>query len=234
MNPHQRRAAVDGIRRVCLVGVLLAAAMSLVCNKPNPSMHLATRFPVSPTPVPAPTPPALSGPTGSYTVTLTASPSCAVVTDSVSGEALPFPDSVRMRSYAGEFANGYGKLSALDGTGNHIQIGGIDTYAYRYGPLMFVQDGELTIIVPPADGGGNVKSSPSCAGGDYWWEVLSDTSGDKEALETCGTWRGSTENPERIDGTISGSFGYYRGVGPRWSAVLFCSAPDHHFTLTKR
>jgi hypothetical protein len=42
------------------------------------------------------------------------------------------------------------------------------------------------------------------------------------------------ENPERIDGTISGSFGYYRGVGPRWHIDLFCQAPDHHFTLAKR
>jgi len=175
----------------------------------------------------------LSGPTGSYTVTITASPSCAVVTDAVSGQALPFPESVRTRSYAGEFSNGYGTLSALDGTGR-IQIGGINTYAYPGGPMMFIRESELTIIVPPGDGGGYIKSDPSCAGGDYWWEELSNAPGDNEAFESCGTWRGSMENPERIEGTISGSFGYYRGVGPHWRTDLFCSAPDHHFTLTKR
>jgi hypothetical protein len=147
---------------------------------------------------------------------------------------MPFPESVRLRRYDAELANGAGKLTASDGTGNHVLIGGIDHYIYSGQPLMFVDANQLTIIVPPADGGGYIKSSPTCAGGDYWWEILSNAAGDNQVFELCGTWRGSMENPERIDGTISGSFGYYRGVGPRWKTDLFCLAPDHHFTLAKR
>jgi len=230
MKPYQRNV----VQSVWLVAVLLGPGVSLACTKSTPAM---TRLPFSPTPVPAPTPvPTVvpSGPTGSYTVTLTASPTCAVVTDWVSGETLPLPDSVRIRSYAGEFANGAATLSALDGSGSKIHIGGVDGYFYPGRALMFVRDGELTIIVPPANGSGFIRSAPTCTGGDYWWETLSNAPGDNEAFESCGTWRGSMENPERIDGTIDGSFGYYRGVGPNWRTVLFCTAPDHHFTLTRR
>jgi hypothetical protein len=42
------------------------------------------------------------------------------------------------------------------------------------------------------------------------------------------------EDANRIEGTINGSFGYYKGVGPAWSTDLFCNASDHHFTLMKR
>jgi hypothetical protein len=234
MRPHQRGAIVTGVQRSCLLCVLLAMSASLACSKSNPRMNGVTRFPVSPTPVPPTTPVTLSGPTGSYTVTMTASSSCAVVTDAVSGQALPFPESVRMRSYAGEFAGGFGKLSALDSTGNRIQIGGINPYAPRNRPMMFVVEDTLTIIVPPADGRPYDASVPSCAAGDFWWEFLSDAPEDKEVFELCGTWRGSMANPDRIEGTISGSFGYYRGVAPHWRTDLFCSAPDHHFTLTRR
>src|SRR5262245_16607937 len=136
MKPHQRRACAGGVQRVCLVAVVLATGVSFACTKSRPS---ATRLPFSPTPVPAPAPTVLpSGPAGSYTVTLSASPSCAAVTDSVSGEALPLPDPVRVRSYVGEFANGNATLSALDGSGSKIHIGGTDTYLGT-GPLMFVQ-----------------------------------------------------------------------------------------------
>lgn len=234
MRPHQRRAIATAVQGACLVCVLLAMSASLACSKSTPRTDGLTRFPVSPTPVPPTTPVTLSGPTGSYTVTMTASSSCAIVTDAVSGQAVPFPESVRMRSYAGEFVNGLGKLSALDGTGGRIQVGGINTYGYPNGPLMFVREGELTIIVPPADGRPYDTAVPSCAAGDYWWEILSDAPADKEAFESCGTWRGSMANPERIEGTISGSFAYFRGEGPHWRTDLFCSAPDHHFTMTKQ
>src|SRR5262249_19678397 len=89
------------------------------CNKSFPATPVAatgsTVPAVSPTPVLPSAPASPSGPTGTYTVTLTASTSCAVVTDSVSGHPLPFPDVVRVRSYEGQFADGVATLTALDG-----------------------------------------------------------------------------------------------------------------------
>lgn len=146
---------------------------------------------------------------------------------------LPFPESARVRQYDGEFADGTAELTARD-TGDRVNIGGIDRYVYWGEPLMFIKDNELTIIVPPADGGGYIKSNPSCAGGDYWWEDLSRTPEDHQVFELCGIWTGSMTNPERIEGRLSGSFGYYRNrTGPRSSTNLFCTAPDHHFTMVK-
>jgi hypothetical protein len=66
--------------------------------------------------------------------------------------------------------------------------------------------------------------------GDYWWEILPGD--NEEAFELCGDWRGSMEDSSRIEGTIDGAFAYYRGVYS--TTVLFCVAPDHRFTLTKR
>jgi hypothetical protein len=165
-------------------------------------------------------------------VTLTASPSCAVVTDSVSGQPVPFPESVRVRRYDGEFANGAAILTAADGTGNRVSIGGIDHYIYSGMPLMSVTGNQLTIFVPGDING--FGQPPTCTGGDYWWEFLSQAPGENEVFELCGTWQGSMEDPTRIDGAISGAFVYYRGVGPHWKTDLFCTAFDHHFTLTRR
>jgi len=172
------------------------------------------------------------GPTGSYLVTLTASPSCEFVTDSVTHQPLPFPDSARVRRYGAEFANGAAMLTATDNAANRVPLGGIDHYIYYGMPLMSVTGTELTILVP-----GNTLAfgnDPSCAGGDYWWEILSEAPGPQEAFELCGTWRGSMEDPMRIEGTITGAFAYYKGVGPNWTNDLFCSASDHHFSLLKR
>jgi hypothetical protein len=92
---------------------------------------------------------------------------------------------------------------------------------------------ELTIVVPPDDGGGYIVKDPGCAGGDYWWEEFDTTTG-RQAFESCGTWKGAIQDSGRVEGTISGSFGYYVGSGSNWTTDLFCKASDHRFTLVKR
>ena len=235
MVRHSRPALRSRLHRTYLAAVVLLAAVMGACDRSSPSgpSPLPTNPGGSP---PRPTFPAgpPSGPTGSYTLTLTASPTCAIVTDSVTRQPLPFPESVRVRRYAGEFADGAATLTAMDGTGNQVHIGGTDYYSPRNPrPLMTVTGTELTIIVPGHVSGPGLQV-PSCAGGDYWWEILSEAPGDNEGFELCGTWRGSMEDPARIEGTIDGTFAYYRGVVPPWTTVLFCVAPDHRFTLTKR
>jgi hypothetical protein len=160
------------------------------------------------------------------------------VKDTFSGQMLPFPAAVRVRQYAGEFVGGTATLRAMDGTGNSVSLGGIDNYAYPGRPLMTLQGNTLTIVVPPDDGG----RPTTCAGGDYWWEVFDKTaerrgfviSESDHVFELCGTWAGVAQESGRIEGTISGSFGYYVGRGPNYTTDLFCRAADHHFSLVKR
>jgi len=156
------------------------------------------------------------------------------VKETYSGQMLPFPEAVRVRQYAGEFVGGTATLRAMDSTGNSVPLGGIDNYVYPGRPLMTLQGNALTIVVPPDDGGGYIRGSPTCAGGDYWWEVLDNTAGQDHVFELCGTWAGVVQESGRIDGTISGSFGYYIGRLQTWTTDLFCRATDHHFTLVKR
>src|SRR5262245_57291776 len=131
----------------------------------------------TPAPVPAPTPAPVpapgsgaSGPTGSYLLTMTASPICDAVTETHTGQIMPLPEAVRTRQYTAEFADGTATLKSADGTRNTIVLGGVDTYVYPGRPLMTLNGNELTIVVPPEDG------RPLCAGGDYSVEVL-DSSG---------------------------------------------------------
>jgi hypothetical protein len=164
------------------------------------------------------------------------------VKDTYTGQMLPFPEAVRVRQYAGEFVGGTATLRALDGTGNSEPLGGIDNYAYPGRPLMTLLGNELTIVVPPFDGGGYIPASPTCAGGDYWWEVFDKTverrglviSEFDHVFELCGTWAGIVQESGRIEGTISGSFGYYIGRLQNWTTDLFCRATDHHFAMVKR
>jgi hypothetical protein len=227
-----------------LCWVLLATVASLSCNGPTlPSRTLPS--PTAPSAVPTGSSPfptgSYTGLTGSYTLTLIASPSCAMVTDSISHQAMPFPESARVRHYNAEFSGISGVLTRAGGGGGSISIGGIDHYAYYGSPLLWVNDRVLTIIVPPdaEDLAGRNDSlsqgGPTCSGGDYWWEG----SNDSEVFDACGTWRASMDDPTRIAGTINGAFGYYRGggtgVGPNWKTVdLFCRATDHQFILTAR
>jgi hypothetical protein len=144
------------------------------------------------------------------------------------------PDAVRGRRYSAEFADGTAALTAADGTGNKVQLGGVDGYLYPGLPLMTLKGNQLTIVVPPYDGGGYIVNSPTCAGGDYWWEVLDRTPGRHQVFESCGTWAGTVEDSGRIEGTINGTFAYYKGTGPNWTTDLFCRATDHRFTIVKR
>ena len=189
--------------------------------------------PTTPTAAPAPVVGA-SGPTGSYLLTMTASPSCDAVKETYTGQILPLPDAVRIRRYTAEFANGTATLTAADGTGNKVPLGGVDGYAYPGRALMTLKGNELTIVVPPEDGGGYIVNSPTCAGGDYWWEVLDSTPGRNQVFESCGTWTGTIQDSGRIEGTIYGTFAYYFGQGPNWTTDLFCRATNHRFTLEKR
>jgi hypothetical protein len=198
--------------------------------------------PIEPAGGSGPTGSAGVGLTGSYTLTLAASPSCAMVTDWITHQATPFPDSVRVRHYNAEFTGASGILTPTDSpAGQQIPIGGIDHYVYYGSSLLSVSNGVLQIIVPPdaADiarrNDALLEGGPTCSGGDYWWESVSST----EVFDTCGTWRASMDDPARIAGTIDGAFGYYKGggagPGPNWKTRdLFCRASDHQFTLTKR
>jgi len=124
--------------------------------------------------------------------------------------------------------SGTAVLTALDGTGNLVRIGGIDTYDSRQ-VLMTLTSGQLTVIVPPGDGGGYIAGDPTCAGGDYWWEPFDNAQGTG-AFESCGTWTGTVLESGTIEGTTNGSFGYYLNSG----AHLFCRATDHRFKLVPR
>jgi len=212
----------------------LVVAVSLACGNPVPP-------PTGPTPPPTGTSfptGSYSGLDGSYTLTLTASPSCSTVTDAISHQVMAFPEYVRVRRYDAQFSGISGMLTATDGTRNGVPLGGIDRYAYYGQPLLWVQDNALTIIVPPGAERLEPVGSPegpdaTCAGGDYWWEIFNGT----EIFEACGTWKGSVADPARIAGTIDGAFGYYNTQGttlPQKRTSLFCRAADHQFTLTPR
>jgi hypothetical protein len=163
-----------------------------------------------------------------------------MLTDWISHQSLLFPDLARVRHYNADFSGIDGTLTPTDHQGHVIHIGGIDHYVYNGDPLLWVKDGTLTVIVPPSAADlttrddSVLQGGPTCSGGDYWWEDVSST----ETFDTCGTWRGSFDDPNRIVGTINGAFGYYRtggtGPGPFWKSVdLFCRATDHQFALTR-
>src|SRR5207342_1545373 len=78
MRRH-RRSASACLHRGCVVVVLLVMTVSMGCDSSSPvtSALAPDRIP------PPPSGSAPVGPTGSYLVTLTASPSCEFVTDSV-------------------------------------------------------------------------------------------------------------------------------------------------------
>jgi hypothetical protein len=206
---------------------VLAVAAAVACNSPTQStspLSLTTG--------------SYSGLNGSYSLTLVASPSCATVTDGVSHQVMAFPEYVRTRRYDAEFSGISGMLTATDGTGNQVPLGGIDHYAYYGQHLLWIQNNVLTIIVPPGSDRLEPVGTPegpdaTCAGGDYWWEILNGT----EIFEACGTWKASVADPTRIAGTIDGAFGYYNTKGtslPQESTNLFCRATDHQFILTPR
>ena len=172
-----------------------------------------------------------TGPTGLYDLTLTASASCAMVLDSATGQSVPFPDAVKVRQYAAEFANGSATLTSNDPAPHTVHLGGIDTYDRPGRPLMTLDGTTLTITVP-----GNIDPrTAECATSDYWWEDLTDGSGVAHGFELCGTWRAYAGNPARISGTINGKFIYSTTTeGAIKGNVLFCSATDHQFTMTLR
>ena len=213
--------------------IVLAVGLAACGAASSPTRPAGGGGATAPTLDPVPLPPAGSGPTGSYALTLTASPSCAVVRDSVSGAMVPMPESALVRRYDAEFSDGSGRLTAADGTGNRVPLGGIDRYIYAGMALMTMEADTLTIIVPPRDGGGYIVAEPSCAGGDYWWEPFDNAQGTG-AFESCGTWTGKIQASGNIEGTMSGSFGYYLRVDNKWTTRLFCFATDHRFALVKR
>jgi hypothetical protein len=140
------------------------------------------------------------------------------VIDSVTGASRPLPDSFRIRGYDGEFADGEAFLVPTDGSDNRVHIGGVDNYWLRPpGALMTMTDTELTIIVP-----------------GHWWERLTETPERDEGFEVCGTWHAPLDGTARIEGTINGAFVYHEGKGSRWTTVLFCTAPDHRFTMVRQ
>jgi hypothetical protein len=133
---------------------------------------------------------------------------------------------VRVRRYDAEFANGAATVKATDGTRNEVNIGGTDSYL-RTGPLMTMKDSVLTIVVPPGDGRSGFGGSSCDIDGFAWHEI--STAGEVFAL--CGTWRGSSADLSRIEGTITGTFEFY--VNSESRTPLSCYATDHYFALNR-
>ena len=206
------------------LGCVLVPLASLACSKASDPPFSTT--PTSPAVVVTP----------NYTLTLTASPRCAMVTDWASHQPLPFPDSARVRRYDTQFTGSSLSVISANGTA---------------GPFDARTSGNtFTAVVPPsADDLTRRDASavwvealrtqaPSCAGGDYWVDDFGDDVGPDgrhtEHFEMCGTWHATIEDPPRIAGTIDGAFVYYKGTGPNFSTDLYCRASDHQFSLTKR
>jgi hypothetical protein len=204
-------------RSLGLLAATMASFVVSACSEPLPPT--AVTVPTVPTAVPQPTGRSPSGPTGSCALTLTASPICAVVKDTVSGALKPMPETALVRRYEAELREGYGRLTAADGTGNQVPLGGVDGYVRPGMPLMTLEADLLIVVVP-------------CAGGDYWSEPFDDAQGTG-AFEFCGSWIGQIQPSGNVEGMVGGSFDYYLGKGPHWSTHLFCGATDHRFTLVK-
>ncbi len=178
---------------------------------------------------PRPTP--LVDLTGTYELTFTQSPSCSTVVgiDPLTRETVPFPEEVRRRTYPAQVTE--------DATGN-VQM------VLRRGECdpctADGQGGALDITLIGRDMTFAVPGSEICAGGDYWWESLS---ADREWFEVCGGWSASVEDPQHIAGIHAGTFAYHHLIdlsvsptphrGGAW-VDIYCSAIDHHFTLTRR
>ena len=225
MNRQQLSGGALRLRTLALASLMVFAGGSLSCSgssTTSPANPSSASFASGAT---APT-----GPTGSYDLTLTASASCGVVPDSATGQSVPFPDVVKVRRYAAEFADGNATLTSSDPVATTVRIGGIDRYDIPNQTLMTLQAGTLTITVP----GNTDPRAAECAGGDFWWEQLSDAPGAGEFFESCGIWRAHVDNLARIQGTVSGKLIYYKGVGPKFTNQLMCSATDHQFTMTLR
>jgi hypothetical protein len=176
--------------------------------------------------------------TGQYTLTLLASTNCTSVVDNVSGSSLQFPPSVQKRSYDATMTQREGDLEIVftpgECRGGHYQGPGIcgplptnlncrrRTYPNGGCALGSVSGRQMTFHITPS------PATPSCGGGDYWWEQFSAT----EVFEACGTGRASIDDDSHISGTVVGTFGYVVTPSPR--SYRYCGAPDHQFTLTRR
>ena len=124
MRHQQGWIPVRLVRIVPVVAVLSATVASGACDSMTRPSTLPNDVPSGPVGGSG-----ASGPTGSYALTVTASSSCANVTDAVTGQTVPFPDSVRERRYTAEFANGAATVKATDGTRNEVKIGGTDSFS---------------------------------------------------------------------------------------------------------
>jgi hypothetical protein len=157
-------------------------------------------------------------PTLDSTLTLTMSPTCDVITDSVTHRAMSFPDYARVRHFP----------VTLTDDSLFVSNGG-QYDASRKGD-------QLTIVVPPSvDILNDPQRQPgACGGGDYWWDGFGTATpyGYLEHVEVCGTWHAHVDDRSNIHGTLDGAFLYLKGIGPKFETVLYCRATDHEFTIT--
>jgi hypothetical protein len=226
---HRQQGLILGqrIRLSFLIAVLSTTAMSASCDRSNDGRSTSTGPGLTITTGPGPSGrPAASGPTGSYTLTLTVSPTCTTEAAAGAVQTDVIPDFLQVRRYDAAFANGAAIVKATDGTGNQVVIGGTDGYFAPGKPLMTMKDDELTIFVLP-ENGLDFHGAPSCELEGYsWYEPLGTGT-----FTLCGTWRGSTRDPARIEGTIAGTF-EYKSSAPDSNQHFHCRATDHHFALT--
>ena len=230
MQYQQRSVLKYRIRVSFLIAGLCTTAMSAGCDTSGARRSTSTSPGLSIPTGPGPSGPAgASGPTGSYTLTLTVSPTCSAEADGGAGQSGSFPDFLQVRRYDAAFADGAAILTSTDDAHNQVIIGGTNSYYSPGNPLMTMSDGELTILVPPGDGL-DFNGVPSCDVEGYFWHEAMSTGA---AFILCGTWRGSTRDLARIEGTIAGTF-EYQSSGPKPTQHLRCRATDHHFALTAK
>jgi hypothetical protein len=211
------------LKAACL---LLVATISLVTGcgtnpgTPTPTAPAPLPNPATPSPTPtaaAPLPPAFVL-SGNYTLTLTASPSCALVPDRITGQRLPLPDAVRTQAFDAVVAQQESDVNF--------------DFRLSWGDVTW--DDRL----PGSLNGNELRFSAACVActcDDAFGRPIAPN----DEVGWCGTGTALIDNPKQISGVFSGGLEYFRvDVNPDGSGRvvfdLLCNASDHRFTLTAR
>jgi hypothetical protein len=206
--------------------VVLVATISLLTgcgtNPATPSRTAPAPLPNPATPSPTPTVPAPSPPafvlSGNYTLTMTASPSCALVPDRITGQRLALPEAVR--------------TEALDAVVTQQESNVKFDFRVSYGEISYEEHLSGSLY-------GNELSFFTdcipCTCDEAFGRQIAPT----DTVGWCGTWTAVINDPKQISGVFNGGVEYFRtevqpdGTG-RVVFDLQCTASDHRFTLTAR
>jgi hypothetical protein len=187
------------------------------CSGPsstNPTTPTAP--PAAPLPPAAPAPPAAAPPafvlSGNYTLTLTASPSCTLVADRLTGHQLPLPDAGRTQAFDGVVAQQESNVNF--------------DFKLNWGEISW--DKRL-----PATLNANTlwfsTACVACTCDDQFSRPIAPN----DEIGWCGTGIASIDDPKHISGVFIGGLEYFRtDATGRVVFDLLCNASDHRFTLT--